>query len=175
MKSDARWRRRADWCWLRGVQPPLFAPLVWGSLGSSEPEMTQRVGEVPVTLGTISWARRSPPDDGRVSSLSPRLIVWNASCLGPGRRAGARRPCAWMRGEGGSETTHRPSTVGGCAGNGARQGQRPVADGTDQWAATTLIRPAFRDRGFGRITISTSWSSAVNRLISRSTEKPASL
>ena len=42
-------------------------------------------------------------------------------------------------------------------------------------AATTLIRPAFRERGFRRITISTSWSSAVNRFIRRSTEKPASL
>jgi hypothetical protein len=42
-------------------------------------------------------------------------------------------------------------------------------------AATTLIRPAFRERGFRRITISTSWSSAVNRFIKRSTEKPASL
>jgi hypothetical protein len=37
-------------------------------------------------------------------------------------------------------------------------------------AATTLIRPAFRERGFRRITISTSWSSAVNRFIRRSTE-----
>ena len=43
------------------------------------------------------------------------------------------------------------------------------------YAATTLIRPAFRERGFRRITISTSWSSAVNRFIRRSTEKPASL
>jgi hypothetical protein len=43
------------------------------------------------------------------------------------------------------------------------------------YAATTLIRPALRDRGFRRITISTSRSSAVNRFISRSTEKPASL
>ena len=42
-------------------------------------------------------------------------------------------------------------------------------------AATTLIRPAFRERGFRRMTISTSWSSAVNRFISRSTEKPTSL
>ena len=42
-------------------------------------------------------------------------------------------------------------------------------------AATTLIRAAFRERGFCRITISTSWSSAVNRFIRRSTEKPASL
>ena len=37
---------------------------------------------------------------------------------------------------------------------------------------TTLIRPAFRERGFRRITISTSWSSAVNRFIKRSTENP---
>ncbi len=42
-------------------------------------------------------------------------------------------------------------------------------------AATTLIRAAFRDRGFFRMTISTSWSSAVSRFIRRSTEKPASL
>jgi hypothetical protein len=42
-------------------------------------------------------------------------------------------------------------------------------------AATTLIRAVFRERGFRRITISTSWSSAVNRFIKRSTEKPASL
>lgn len=41
--------------------------------------------------------------------------------------------------------------------------------------ATTLIRPVFRERGFRRITISTSWSSAVNRFIRRSTEKPSSL
>src|SRR5437773_9506862 len=37
-------------------------------------------------------------------------------------------------------------------------------------AATTLIRPAFRERGFCRITISTSWSSAVSKFIKRSTE-----
>ena len=43
------------------------------------------------------------------------------------------------------------------------------------YALTTLIRPALRERGFGRITISTSRSSAVNRLISRSIEKLASL
>jgi hypothetical protein len=42
-------------------------------------------------------------------------------------------------------------------------------------AATTLIRPPFRERGLRRITISTSWSSAVSRFIKRSTEKPASL
>jgi hypothetical protein len=42
-------------------------------------------------------------------------------------------------------------------------------------AATTLIRAAFRERGFRRITISTSWSSAVKRFIRRSTEKPSSL
>ena len=42
-------------------------------------------------------------------------------------------------------------------------------------AATTLIRAAFRERGFRRITISTSWSSAVKRFIRRSTENPASL
>ena len=43
------------------------------------------------------------------------------------------------------------------------------------YAATTVIRPAFRERGFRRITISTSWSSAVKRFIRRSTEKPSSL
>ena len=42
-------------------------------------------------------------------------------------------------------------------------------------AATTVIRPPFRERRFRRITISTSWSTAVNRFIRRSTEKPASL
>ena len=45
----------------------------------------------------------------------------------------------------------------------------------EDYAATTLIRPVFRDRGFRRITISTSWSTAVSRFIKRSTEKPASL
>ena len=37
-------------------------------------------------------------------------------------------------------------------------------------AATTLIVAAFRDRGLRRITISTSWLSAVNRFIRRSTK-----
>jgi len=36
-------------------------------------------------------------------------------------------------------------------------------------------RAAFRERNLRRITISTSWPSAVNRLIKRSTEKSASL
>jgi hypothetical protein len=35
--------------------------------------------------------------------------------------------------------------------------------------------PAFRERGFCRITISTSWSGAVSRFIKRLTEKPAQL
>ena len=39
------------------------------------------------------------------------------------------------------------------------------AIGSCAQAATTLIRPVFRERGFRRITISTSWSSAVNRFI----------
>ena len=47
--------------------------------------------------------------------------------------------------------------------------------GGESYAATTLIRPAFRERGFCRITISTSWSSAVKRFMRRSTENPASL
>ena len=42
-------------------------------------------------------------------------------------------------------------------------------------AGTTRMRAARRDRGFRSITISTSWSRAVNNLISRSTEKPESL
>src|SRR4029078_2600380 len=42
-------------------------------------------------------------------------------------------------------------------------------------AATTRIRPVFRERGFRRMRISMSWSSAVNRFMSRSTENPASL
>jgi hypothetical protein len=42
-------------------------------------------------------------------------------------------------------------------------------------AATTEIRATARDRGFLRMTISTSWSSAVRNVISRSTEKPSSL
>jgi hypothetical protein len=58
---------------------------------------------------------------------------------------------------------------------GAQEGTaRENARGASQ-AATTLIRPAFRERGFRRITISMSWSSAVNRFIRRSTENPASL
>ena len=52
-----------------------------------------------------------------------------------------------------------------CAGMSSPQGQ----------AATTLILAAFRVRGFFRMMISTSWSSAVSRFIRRSTEKPASL
>jgi hypothetical protein len=43
------------------------------------------------------------------------------------------------------------------------------------YAATTEIRAAVRERGFFRITISTSWSSAVRNVINRSTEKPSSL
>jgi hypothetical protein len=50
-----------------------------------------------------------------------------------------------------------------------------VDSANDLQAATTLIRAALRERGFCRITISTSWSSAVNRFIRRSTEKPTSL
>ena len=42
-------------------------------------------------------------------------------------------------------------------------------------AATTVIRATFLDRGFLRITISTSWSNAFSRVIRRSTEKPLSL
>lgn len=42
-------------------------------------------------------------------------------------------------------------------------------------AATTVIRPCERDRAFGLIAISTSRSSAVKNIISRSTEKPPSL
>lgn len=42
-------------------------------------------------------------------------------------------------------------------------------------AATTLMRPERRERGFRLITIRTSWSSAVRKVISRSTEKPAIL
>ena len=58
---------------------------------------------------------------------------------------------------------------------GAQEGTaRENARGASQ-AVTTLIRPAFRERGFRRITISMSWSSAVNRFIRRSTENPASL
>jgi hypothetical protein len=47
--------------------------------------------------------------------------------------------------------------------------------GSWRYAVATMIRPALRERGFRRITISTSWPTAVNRFISRSTEKPASL
>ena len=42
-------------------------------------------------------------------------------------------------------------------------------------AATTLMRAVFLERGFLRITISTSWSSAVSRFIRRSIENPESL
>jgi len=42
-------------------------------------------------------------------------------------------------------------------------------------AATTLMRAERRERGFRLITIRTSWSSAVSKVISRSTEKPAIL
>ena len=42
-------------------------------------------------------------------------------------------------------------------------------------AATTLMRAAARERGFLRMTISTSRSSALSSVISRSTEKPSSL
>jgi hypothetical protein len=42
-------------------------------------------------------------------------------------------------------------------------------------ATITEIRAAVLDRGFFRITISTSWSSAVRNVISRSTETPSSL
>lgn len=42
-------------------------------------------------------------------------------------------------------------------------------------AATTLMRAERRERGFRLITILTSWSSAVRKVISRSTEKPAIL
>ena len=44
----------------------------------------------------------------------------------------------------------------------------------DVQAAVTRTRPALRDRGFRRITISTSRSSAVRKFISRSTENPSS-
>src|SRR5204863_8679221 len=56
-------------------------------------------------------------------------------------------------------------------------GQCPNASGLSEtsYAATTLMRPVLRDRGFRRMTISMSWSSAVSRFIKRSTEKPASL
>jgi hypothetical protein len=50
--------------------------------------------------------------------------------------------------------------------------------GIQQFERRALVRfrrAAFRERGFWRITISTSWSTAVNSFISRSTEKPASL
>ena len=55
-----------------------------------------------------------------------------------------------------------------------RHSRQCEARGASQ-AATTLIRPAFRERGFRRITISTSWSTAVKKFIRRSTENPASL
>ena len=53
--------------------------------------------------------------------------------------------------------------AGGAGGAGERQ------------AATTRICAAGRERGFLRMTISTSRSSAVRKVISRSTENPASL
>ena len=53
----------------------------------------------------------------------------------------------------------------------SEQGKHPPP----RQAATTLIRPAFRERGFCRMTISMSRSRAVSRFIRRSTEKPASL
>jgi uncharacterized protein (DUF433 family) len=50
-----------------------------------------------------------------------------------------------------------------------------TGDGSGGGDWRTLIRAAFRERGFFRITISTSKSTAVNKFISRSREKPASL
>jgi len=41
-------------------------------------------------------------------------------------------------------------------------------------AAVTWIRVPFRERGFRRMTISTSRSSVVRKCINRSTEKPSS-
>jgi hypothetical protein len=50
-----------------------------------------------------------------------------------------------------------------------------AGDGSGRRDWRTLIRAACRERGFFRITISTSKSAAVNKFISRSREKPASL
>jgi ABC-type glycerol-3-phosphate transport system substrate-binding protein len=67
---------------------------------------------------------------------------------------------------------------------GGRRGDRPdqrdpervtVPAGLSVQAAVTLMRAAGRERGFFRMTISTSRSSAVRNVISRSTEKPSSL
>ena len=53
--------------------------------------------------------------------------------------------------------------------------KRDRPDWSRPYAATTLISAALRERGFFRITISTSRSRTVSSVISRSTEKPASL
>ena len=96
-----------------------------------------------------------------------KSLPWSEE--GGGSLAGSRPP---RRGRG-----HQPRA-------GGRRGDRPHQADPERvavpgvlraQAAVTMMRAAGRERAFFRITISTSRSSAVRKVMSRSTENPASL